>query len=66
MQARTRPSFESASWISTSNQLKNTFVSWTDEHSNHNPNLYKFEAHKSQIIVTEPGFYRVEGLVFGC
>lgn len=46
--------------------IKNMSILWERESTNTNPEVFKYEQNKSQIIVTEPGYYIVECYVAGC
>lgn len=59
--------FQGAAWISQNKtSLKNMSISWQREVANENEEVFKFEAGKSQIITTEPGYYKIDSCISGC
>lgn len=41
-------------------------ICWSSELSNDDDNLYRFEAKKSQIMICDSGYYKIEFVIIGC
>lgn len=45
--------------------LNNMAICWGEEIANLDDQIFQFEKKKSQIMIIEPGFYKVESIVVG-
>lgn len=59
--------FTTAVWkAETQYNINNMAICWSSELSNDDDHLYCFEAKKSQIMVVDPGYYKIEFIIYGC